>query len=86
VVVVAVNHGRSPAVLGQSVFYTLSDLDRSALGAMRSPVFPAVVTEAHDDTATLHVFVPNPARPILIRPGVRAGEPGQPGRWSTEAP
>lgn len=73
-------------MLGQTVFYTLSDADRIAFGALRQRTFPAVVTETHEDgSVNLHVFVPNPVRPILVRPNVRTGEPGEPGRWSAEA-
>lgn len=74
-------------MLGQTVFYTLSDFDRSASGALRWQTFPAVVTATHDYGAvSLHVFVPNPSRPVLVRSHVRAGDRGAPGRWSAEAP
>jgi hypothetical protein len=60
-------------VLGKTVYYTLSDVDRSALGALRQRTFPAVVTETQNDGAVnLHVFVPSPARPVIVRNGVRA--------------
>ena len=73
-------------MLGQLVFYPLSDADRAGLGALRQAVFPAAVTTTHaDGTATLHVFVPNPARPVWVRNGVHRGEPGEPGTWSSEA-
>lgn len=74
-------------MLGQTVFYTLSDRDRAALGALRQPVRAAVVTEeASDGTLSLHVLVPNPARPVIVRNGVPAGDPGEPGTWNAVAP
>jgi len=73
-------------MLGQTVFYTLSDVDRSALGALRQPTRPAVVTEdLGDGKLSLHVFVPNPARPIIVRNSIPAGAPGQPGTWNAAA-
>lgn len=73
-------------MLGQTVFYTLSDLDRSQLGALRQPVRPAVVTDdPGDGTLSLHIFVPNPARPIMVRSSIPGGDPGQPGTWNAVA-
>jgi len=73
-------------MLGQTVFYTLSDLDRSQLGALRQSVRAAVVTEdPGDGTLSLHILVPNPARPIIVRNGIPGGEPGQPGTWNVTA-
>lgn len=74
-------------MLGQTVYYTFSDADRSALGALRQQTYVAVVSGVNedDDTVTLHVFFQNSDRPILVRGRVRAGDPGQPGRWSSEA-
>lgn len=69
-------------MLGQIVFYTLSDLDRIHFGALREPVRPALVTEDFGDgTLMLHIFGPNPARPVLVR-RVPVGEAGQPGTWA----
>lgn len=74
-------------MLGQTVFYTLSDVDRSILGALRQTVRAATVTdEAVDGTVTLHILVPNPARPVIVRNGVPPGDPGQPGTWNAVTP
>lgn len=74
-------------MLGQTVFYTLSDVDRGLLGALRQQVRAAIVTEnPGDGTVSLHVFVPNPARPVIVRNGVPAGDPGQPGTWNGGTP
>ena len=72
-------------MLGQT-FYTLSDVDRSVLGSLAQPVRAAIVTEVQGSTASLHVLMPNPARPVVVRNGVRAGNPGQPGTWNAVAP
>jgi hypothetical protein len=73
-------------MLGQTVFYTRSDVDRSQLGALGQPVRAATVTEeSGDGTLTLHILVPNPARPVILRNGVRAGAPGEPGTWNAVA-
>lgn len=51
-------------MLGQIVFYTLSDVDRSQLGGLRQPVRAATVTEeSGDGTVTLHILVPKPGAP-----------------------
>jgi len=73
-------------MLGQTVFYTFSDADRSALGALRQQTYAAVVSGINDedDTVTLHVFFQSPERPVMVRGLVRAGDPGQPGTWSSE--
>lgn len=70
---------------GQTAFYTLSDADRSHFGALRGAARPAVVTEDFDGTVTLHIFSPNPARPVLVR-RVPAGDTGQPGTWKAALP
>ncbi len=73
-------------MLGQIVFYTLSDADRVHFGALREPARPALVTEDFGDgTVTLHIFSPNPARPVLVR-RAPAGDPGQPGTWNAALP
>ena len=71
-------------MLGQIVFYTLSDADLVHFGALREPIRVAVITEDFGDgTVALHVFMPNSVK-IVRR--VVAGEPGQPGTWNAALP
>lgn len=71
-------------MLGQIVFYTLSDADLLHFGALREPVRVAVITEdLGDDTVALHIFMPNSVK-IVRR--VPAGDPGQPGTWNAALP
>jgi hypothetical protein len=73
-------------MVGQIVFYTLSDVDGIALGGLRQQVPAAVVTdEAADGTLSLHIFIPNPARPVLVRHGIKRGDVDQKGAWNEVA-
>jgi hypothetical protein len=85
--VVSTDYGRRPAMLGQTVFYTLSDADKQVRGALPRDTYPAIVVDDHgDNVLALVIFTSVWRDPTYVRPKVANGDPGQPGTWNAVAP
>jgi hypothetical protein len=73
-------------MLGQIVFYTLSDNDKRARGALPRRTYPAMVVDDHGgNSLTLLVFTSVWHDPTYVRPKVSTGAAGEPGRWNALA-
>ena len=73
-------------MLGQTVFYTLTTTEVSAVGTLAGgPTHPAIVTAVGaGDVRTLTVFLPHGPH-TWVRREVPAGDPQQAGTWNAAA-